>query len=97
MKKVLTGLLIGALVALPTASLGSHINEPTAPITGLRLYLENYALNLPVDCTGVEPYGFDKLRVAMYVDSAAAPSEHFTAGIHVVLPRGRERTGEVDT
>jgi hypothetical protein len=83
MKKFLIGLVLGTLVALPTAGQATHVNEPTAAIVALDLAVENYATNTPADCSGVVPFDFDKARVAMYVTSASTPSEHFTAQLDV--------------
>jgi len=76
--------LLGVLLASAVPAVASHITEPTNPITGLRLHLENYAQNIPVDCTGVVPFTFAKVRVALYINSVGQqqgnPSEHFVAG-----------------
>lgn len=77
-------ILAGALLGMPFVAEADHINEPKAPVTGLRLHLENYATGEDVDCSGGVPYPYSKVRVGMYVTADVGetgnPSEHFTAG-----------------
>jgi hypothetical protein len=61
-----------------------HINEPTHPIESFDLVVEDYANNIPVDCSGgVAPAR--KLRIQPIAESPEAfalsdPSEHFSTG-----------------
>lgn len=94
--KIINGILLVSLVALGLMhwfpAQATHVTEPTAPVTDLDLFLESYGTGITVDCTGVTPFPFERIRVAMFVDSTATPSEHFTGKYRlfkrIVQPNG---------
>lgn len=87
MRKLLLGLVLGALLA-PLAARADHVSEPTHPIIDFKLVIEDYAGTQVIDCAG-DVAGFRKFRVspiAYYPEEAfraGDPSEHFGTGVQI--------------
>ena len=79
-----------ALVAGPAVA--DHVNEPTTPITAVRMALYQYsnsAETLLTVCNGSEVVLFDNMRVETFVTAAGVkgngnPSEHFDERLTLV-------------
>lgn len=91
MKRLWWLVLAGVLITTPAVA--DHVNEPTAPVLDLRLEVLDYATQTFADCSGQEPFHFDKARIHAFATVAAAPSEHFTTSFavahEVVTPKGQ--------
>ena len=83
--KTFVAFLLGALLMLAVPALANHISEPTHPISGFELKIEDYAGTAVLACNGSDVATFDKFRISTLAMSAEAlavaePSEHFDTG-----------------
>ena|SRR3990167_3808053 len=84
MKKLAPLALVLGLLFVVVPAAADHIQEPTAPINGLRTNHLNYSTGTPVPCNDLEtPFDFDIIRIQAFVSAEAAPSEHFRAQVQV--------------
>jgi hypothetical protein len=81
-------LLVVLLALMATPAVATHVQEPTAPITGLHLRVLHYAFPRQIAECDWQVYPFFGARIEGYVTFAAKPSEHFYAQIQVVKLRG---------
>lgn len=79
--KRLALVIVGLLIGLSLPVLATHIQEPTAPLTDVRMSLSNYGTGTPIACDST--VDFTTLRIEVFYTVADKPSEHWRARLEV--------------
>lgn len=79
--------LASLLVLVAGPVIGDHVIEPTAPVTGMQLFLYKYTspTTTLMRCDGTDRITFDQVRIEPRISVAAKPSEHYTVNIQVTF------------